>query len=91
MTLIPNEEDAKEDDMKKSPSKLWAFGPPSAVIALAMAYYINVPAFRDTIDAGLPFVHQLMARLVRQPKVVVIDDTQPDAHRASLEVSPHIS
>ena len=67
--------------MKRSPSKLWAFGPPIAVILLAMAYYINVPAFRDMVDAWLPFVHQLMAPLAPQPKVVVIDDPGPDARR----------
>ena len=73
--------------MKKSPSKLWAFGPPIAVILLAMAYYINTPSFRDMVDARLPFVHQWMAPLARQPKVVMIDDSQPDARRPSLEGS----
>jgi hypothetical protein len=77
--------------MKKSPSKLWAFGPLIAVILLAIAYYINVPAFRDMVDARLPFIHELMAPLVRRPKVVVIHDPQPDAHRASFEVRQRIT
>ena len=91
MTLNPNKEDAKEDNMKKSPSKLWAFGPPSAVLLLTMAYYINMPSFRDLVDARLPFVHQLMAPLARQPQVVVIDDSQADAPRAPFEGSQRMT
>lgn len=60
--------------MKQSPNILWAAGPPIALLALAMAYYINAPSFRAIVDARVPSVSGVMARFVREPKVVIIDD-----------------
>jgi len=47
MTLNPNTGDAKEDDL----NKLCAFGPPLAVILLAMAYSMNMLSY-DSGEAG---------------------------------------
>ena len=60
--------------MRKTPNKLWAFGPPLSLLLLAFAYYVKVPAFRNAIDSRAPWLKEHMARFVSEPKVITIKD-----------------
>jgi hypothetical protein len=60
--------------MRKSPNKLWAFGPPLSLLLLAFAYYVKVPSFRDAVDSRFPWAKEHLAQFVPQPTVVMIKD-----------------
>jgi len=74
--------------MRKSPNKLWAFGPPLSLALLAFAYYVKVPAFRDAVDKRFPWAREHLAQFVPEPTVVMIKDPANPAGTDSTPPNP---
>jgi len=58
--------------MRKSPNKLWAFGPFISIFLIAVAYYLKVPAFRDAVNTRIPWAKEHLSRFVPPPVVVMV-------------------
>jgi hypothetical protein len=74
--------------MRKSPNKLWAFGPPLSLLLVAFAYYVKVPAFRDSVDRRFPWVKEHLAQFVPEPTVVMIKDPGDPAEKNPAQPKP---
>ncbi len=64
---------------RKSPNKLWALGPFVSIALLAAAYYLKVPAFRDAVNARVPWAKEHLSQFVPPPKIVIIRDKPVDS------------
>ena len=79
--------------MEKSPNKPWAFGPIIAILLLAAAYYIKVPAFREAVNTRFPWAKEHLGQFVPSPKVVIINDPKPvpAASAGALAAKPAVA
>jgi hypothetical protein len=59
---------------RKSPNKLWAFGPLVSILLLVVAYYLKVPAFREAVNARIPWAKEHLSQFVPPPEVIIIRD-----------------
>jgi hypothetical protein len=73
---------------RKSPNKLWAFGPFISVLLIVVAYYLKVPAFRDAVNTRFPWAKEHLSRFVPPPEVVIIRDPPKAPVEMPLEEPP---